>query len=307
MAEDKFKHDPEAGKDSKKLRLPFALCKAKGIAIQDWWTPSDAWKALKKGGVVDNVSDEYAEFYRELKKKRAKEYREKYPWRVKESRLRSETKKRQLASDEHTPEKNYTHIDGVIANAKKGKPMTFEQADSGNVNPYFREADKKTNVDFIGYKTNCQTCVATYIARRQGYNVRALPNLDNRDIYALSYDTSLAYIDKKGKHPEKESKPYGESVSWWLSEKVKPNDICSIEFSWKGKRNGHIIIAEKRNDGKLTLYDPQTDTQITSLLMIDKYFKRVSTNTVKLMNLSECRMDESFCDKIMKNQKAVKR
>ena len=45
--EEKFKNDPEAGQDTKKLRLPFALCKSKGIEIQDWWTPRDAWNALK--------------------------------------------------------------------------------------------------------------------------------------------------------------------------------------------------------------------------------------------------------------------
>ncbi len=45
MADEEFKYDPEAGEDNKKLRLPFALCKAKGIEIKDWWTPRDAWNA----------------------------------------------------------------------------------------------------------------------------------------------------------------------------------------------------------------------------------------------------------------------
>ena len=30
-----------------KYRLPFGLCKKFGINIQDWWTPTDAWNALK--------------------------------------------------------------------------------------------------------------------------------------------------------------------------------------------------------------------------------------------------------------------
>lgn len=49
--DDDFKNDPEGG-GNKALRLPFALCKAKGIKIQDWWTPRDAWNALKSGGYV---------------------------------------------------------------------------------------------------------------------------------------------------------------------------------------------------------------------------------------------------------------
>lgn len=65
MADEKeFRYDPEAEENSKKFRLPFALCKANGIAIQDWWTPRDAWAALERNGDVENVSDEYADYYR---------------------------------------------------------------------------------------------------------------------------------------------------------------------------------------------------------------------------------------------------
>lgn len=305
MTEERFKNDPEAAENVKKLRLPFALCKAHGIQIQDWWTPRDAWNALRRAGAVDDVSDEYAEYYRELKKKRAKEYRKKHPERVLQSRLRAETKKRQLASEEHNPEKNYQHKAGMIANAPKGAPMNFEQADSGSVNPYFRKADEKTGVNYIGYKMNCQTCVATYFARRQGYNVRALPNLDNREIYDLSYNTSLAYVDEQGKHPQKEKKPYGESVDGWLSGKMKPNEIYSVEFSWKGKRTGHIITAEKGTDGKILFYDPQTNAQMTDIPAIKSYFGK--TSDIQVMNLSKCKLDEGFCDKIMKKSKAVEK
>lgn len=34
--DDDFKNDPEGESNAKKYRLPFALCKAKGIKIQDW-------------------------------------------------------------------------------------------------------------------------------------------------------------------------------------------------------------------------------------------------------------------------------
>ena len=67
--EDDFKYDPEAEDKSKKYRLPFSLCKQNGIQIEDWWTPKDAWEALKHGGVVDDVSEEYKEYFRKLKKK----------------------------------------------------------------------------------------------------------------------------------------------------------------------------------------------------------------------------------------------
>lgn len=297
--DDEFKNDPEAGGNAKKYRLPFALCKAKNIKIQDWWTPRDAWNALKRGGVVEDVDDEYADYYRKRKKERAKEYRKTHPWAVQASRLRSETKKRQLASLEHNPDKAYTHKDGMISGSAKAQPMTFEQADSGHCNPYYDKKDEKSGVNFIGYHTNCQTCVATYFARRLGYDVRALPNLNNREIDDLSFNTSLAYLTKEGKHPEQIERPYGEwDTAGWIASTIKPNEIYSVQFGWRGRRSGHIITAEKLGDGILRLYDPQTDTVMQDIAEVKSYFNR--TKGAKIMNLTNCTLDEKFCDKIMK-------
>lgn len=303
--EEKFKHDPEAGEDTKKLRLPFALCKSKGIEIQDWWTPRDAWNALKNEGAVSNVSEEYADYYRQLKKKKAKEYRKKHPERIKKSRLRAQTKSRQLSDLTHNVDKKYKHKDGAIAGANKATPMTFEKADSGNCNPFFNKKDEKTGVNYIGYRTNCQTCVATYIARRKGYDVRALPNLDNREIAQLSQNTSLAYKDKNGKRPEKLYKPYEDSVGGWLAKSMEPGEIFSVEFDWIGRNSGHIVTAEKLKNGDLRIYDPQTNYTVKGIQEIKNYFKssRIRNGSVEAMNLTNCTLDEKFCDKIMKKSR----
>ena len=251
------------------------MCKEQGIAIQDWWTPSDAWKALEDGGYVDDVSDEYKEYYKNLKKERNKQYQE-----------RAKRKRQQLKDSEHNPDKEYVHEQGSIAGAKKGAPMDFKSADSGNVNPYF-------NYNQIGYHHNCQTCVAVYLARRQGYDVRALPNLNNKNIYRLSYNTALAYLDDNGMHPQRSSVLGVKD----LEHKIKDNRIYSVEFSWKGRRSGHIITAERGEDGKVRLYDPQTNTIVKNEEM-SKYLRR--TKDIQIMDLSNCRIDEEFCDKIMK-------
>lgn len=294
-----FKHDPEAGENAKKYRLPFALCKAKGIKIQDWWTPRDAWAALRNRGEVQNVSEEYADYYRELKKKKAKEYRKRHPERVEQSRLRSETKKRQLVNEEHNPDKNYQHVDGSIAGAARGEPMDFAKADSGSVNPFFLKSDEKTGVPYIGYRTNCQTCVATYIARRKGYDVRALPNLNNYHIADLSFNTTLAYIDKDGNHPKLRSKPYELSASEWLGTEIKAGEIHSVEFTWSGRNGGHIVTVEKLPNGELLAYDPQTNRKLQGR-NIDGFFKGVNRKSIQAMNLTNYSLDEKFCDNIMK-------
>lgn len=302
VAEDKFKYDPEAEQKESgaRYRLPFALCKKYGIAIQDWWTPRDAWNALKNGEGV-NVSDEYAEMRRRQKKAYEKA-RRRDPERLKRKKLRDETKKRQLSSEAHNPIKGYTHKEGAVAGVKQGKPMTFKQA-AAAVNPFFMKADPKTGVNYIGYRTNCQTCVATYFARRQGYDVRALPNLNNRNIADLSVLTNLAYVDESGKHPTAERKPRGKTTSSWLSEKMKPNDIYSLEWTWKGRSSGHIITVEKDSAGRVTVYDPQTNTKFDGFDKVKGLYKNAQYGSVRATKLTGCRIDEKFCDGIMRGEK----
>ena len=170
--------------------------------------------------------------------------------------------------------------------------MDFKQADSGNVNPYYGKG--------IGYSHNCQTCVATYFARRQGYDVRALPNLNNADIFHLSYDTSLAYVDSAGNHPKRTKKAKGMRSDMFLERIIKPGEIYSVEFQHKGKRSGHIITAERDAGGSVRLYDPQTN-QIVNNKDINRYFSRAKD--IEVMNLTNCHIDEKFADGIMKSSK----
>ena len=298
MAEEKdFKYDPEAGgEDTKKLRLPFALCKSAGIKIQDWWTPRDAWNALKNGGIVDDVSEEYADYYRKLKRERQKEFDKANPERVAARKARAKTKKNQLANPEHNPDKNYTHQDGKIAGSIKGKPMSFEQADNGNVNPYFMQTDKSTGIDYIGYKTNCQTCVATYVARRLGYNVSALPNLNNKNIMDLSHNTSLAYKDSKGQTPKLQKVKSVTEVAF----NMKAGEIYSLQYDYPGRSAGHIVVMEKRQDGSCFIYDPQVNYKTEESGF--RGYQKGKAN-FRVMNLTNVQMDETFCDSIMKGVK----
>ena len=93
--DDDFKYDPEGG-GNVKYRLPFALCKENGIPIQDWWTPRDAWDALKNGGYVEDVDEEYAKRAKEEKREKEKEWRKEHPEQVKKWAERAKIKKEQL-------------------------------------------------------------------------------------------------------------------------------------------------------------------------------------------------------------------
>lgn len=292
-----FKHDDEKEGNSA-YRLPFGLCNKYGIAIQDWWTPKHAWEALRNGGFVDNVSEEYKEFYRKLKKDASKEGR-------KRSQRRTKLKEEQKRNPEHNPDYDYQHQDGAIAGVKQGEPMTFEKADNGNCNPYYEESIKAVKSGFregaIGYRTNCATCVATYFARRQGYDVRALPNLDNMNIYLLSTDTTLAYIKQDGTRPQRVLNPYTERKKQeFVEEQVQDGEIHAMEWTWKGKRSGHIVVVEKEAGKDIMVYDPQTNEKYSTREFFRQYGGKIKRRTLELTNLTKCNIDEQFCDRIMK-------
>lgn len=61
MADEKESKKEESGRNTALLRLPFGLCKRYGIAIQDSWTPRDAWNALKGRRGIDprEAMDDY--------------------------------------------------------------------------------------------------------------------------------------------------------------------------------------------------------------------------------------------------------
>ena len=291
MAEtkDEFKHDPE---DEKKrvLRLPFALCKQAGITIQDWWTPRDAWDALKYRGMVADPSEEMKDYFRELKKKASKESYE-------NRKARNKAKKQQKKDPEHNPDPNYKHVKGAIAGVKRGKPMTFKEADSGHCNPFFKQAwNDYTQTGYIGYMTNCQTCVAAFIARRQGYDVRALPNLDNESIYRLSLNPMLAYVDKNGNHPTPKAQKRGQGKIGFLQSELQEGRTYGLWWENKRKRSGHIVTCGKK-DGKIWIYDPQNNWHGEERAVLN-YLS--DGKNLRVADLTNVRMDERFCDKIFK-------
>ena len=133
--------------------------------------------------------------------------------------------------------------------------------------------------------------MATFVAQKLGYDVKALPNLNNKNIADLSYNVSLAYLDKDGNHPKQES-----SDGSLMSESGK---MYALRWAWKGRRSGHIVLM--MNDGQGTyLYDPQTNTKYSGKAA---YSFISSGHDFKKMDLTDCTIDEKFCDKIMKGVK----
>lgn len=164
----------------------------------------------------------------------------------------------------------------TIAGVKRGKPMTREQADQGKANPNFTKGG--------GYRTNCQSCVVTYEARRRGYDVITKPNTRGSALEKLSHASHEAWIDPKtGKTPERPKS--NEFVTTpnkcrnMLENTIQPGERYTFAHSWKGRsRSGHIICADKDSSGNLRLFDPQTGNTMQGK-DIDSYLSRIKYTT----------------------------
>lgn len=186
---------------------------------------------------------------------------------------------------------------GEINGVKRGNKMTFEEADNGKVNPkYVSRKDSPTygvaekdltpelqsmKKEQDKYRVNCQTCVVAFEARMRGYNVQATGNTkeENSMNYKLSKDVRKAYIDPEtGAMPKFLGKfeqiNTDKRVAKFLDETVKEGERYNFSVNWK-YGSAHIVSVFREN-GKLVIYDPQSnkkydkETLITEFLSDDK-------------------------------------
>ncbi|MCM1538196.1 MAG: toxin glutamine deamidase domain-containing protein [bacterium] len=141
-----------------------------------------------------------------------------------------------------------------IANVSPGENMTFEQADSGHVNPNYGK-------DY-SYSINCQSCVVAFEARERGYDVQVLPCTKGSALERLSHDPRMAWIDPKtGKHPDyiyDNNRRTPEDYLDFVNEVVKPGNRYTIQFAWKGRgHSGHIVNIDRTPNGLLRIKDNQ--------------------------------------------------
>lgn len=141
----------------------------------------------------------------------------------------------------------------------KGRPMNHENANSGNVNPFFARSES--------YRINCSTCSGTYILRRNGFNVEAKPNLqqdgDLNYILSLGEKAWDKWVDGMSKYKKttqwmqehKYEKMTKLRYDQFLEENTKEDGIYEWCVQWK-RRGGHSTLLRRKN-GILELIDQQ--------------------------------------------------
>lgn len=182
---------------------------------------------------------------------------------------------------------------GDIAGVAKGAPMSFAKADGHRCNPMYGTQE--------GYSRNCQTCTAVYLARLHGYHVEALPCGGNLYIDLLAKHPIDIYIDEDGRSPSPISKHDGQSIADFLDKKTKPGRLYAMTYLHKNRNGGHILTVDKMG-GKFRAYDPQTGMTFNLQDFSDE-LKEQNTSGHTLYDITDCKVDEGYANKIMRKVK----
>ena len=188
-------------------------------------------------------------------------------------------------------------VTNEIAGIIRGAPMSFDLADRGSVNPLFEP--------YTATADNCQTCVAVFKARLDGFDVYAKPfDISNKIMDSLSMNTSLAWIDKvTGTFPLyiKPKETYIPRLLKWFDDNLIDDNYYTIEFYRKGTSDGHIMIIFKKEDNFI-LYDPQSNDLLKENDLIS-FLYIIRKRTIKLINISNCFLNKPVLDCIVEAAK----
>lgn len=171
-------------------------------------------------------------------------------------------------------EGGHEYAPAEINGVAKGSPMSFSEADNGSVNPNFSKGT-------YGYTHNCQSCVVALEARFRGYDVEVTAK--NSVGTCLSYNPEAAWINPAtGKNPAQ----LAVTTAADIDKSIGQGERYSLHFGWKGRRYGHIISADKDEQGTLRLYDPQSNKTFSGTQSIDNYL--LQTRNAKIFRVDNC-------------------
>jgi hypothetical protein len=173
-------------------------------------------------------------------------------------------------------------------------PLDNEQAheNTGNWKEIPNDIDYETNLLASNpnyelgdeWKVNCQRCVPTYEMRQRGFDVTALPNLDDNDY--LSY-----YPFDVWENPEVNScngdgmSDIQSTMSQWGN-----GSRAQIIVQWDGIPSGHTFFAEQRDD-KTYFCDPQTGETDVSY-----YFNNVQKGSTQFCQIDNLKASNRILD-----------
>lgn len=140
-------------------------------------------------------------------------------------------------------------------------------------NPHFSEGKE--------WRQNCQRCIYAYEMQRRGYEVEAKPRIfDGTDRLPYMYDQNGWTKVMEG--ATLVDMPSRNTVNKMLDQMYKWGDGARavVRVAWKGRRSGHVFIAEQEGMGTVFV-DPQTGNYVD----IDFYMNNAIKGETKLMRI----------------------
>jgi hypothetical protein len=177
---------------------------------------------------------------------------------------------------------------------RKGKPMSFEEANQGRGNPKYRSDEL--------FRINCQTCVVIHELRLRGFDLGAKPKTSSAQ-FAMAKDSSYAWIDPlTGQQPEavritcapenkvikvRKSQKSKSDLRKNILEATKEVGRYNFSYGWENGKDssGHIITAERHADGNLTFYDPQNGKSVPMVELLDEVSPKYLCRIIRVDNL----------------------
>lgn len=209
--------------------------------------------------------------------------------------------------------RNNTEI-GKALNIKKGKGMTFDEADESRCNPNYL----LHNAYDLGYYHNCQTCTMTYELRRRGFDVEALANpvakgyksYTEMDVFydANKIEWTDRFLTKDGKKVDYEwsfnetLKDTNASKLGFIENKTAEKGRYEIYCSWKGG-NAHVFILERQENGDLLWFDPQTGRSGGTFT---DSLKRMKRDRIGILRIDDKLINNQFLSRFQKSRATPK-
>ncbi|MCR4821222.1 MAG: hypothetical protein K5838_08890 [Elusimicrobiales bacterium] len=187
----------------------------------------------------------------------------------------------------------------TVAGIKRGKPMSFEEADHGRENPNYKLGGE--------YEFNCQASVLAHILRLRGYDVSALPYDENNACFnEFSDDPRTGFvIDNNGTHPNfvkhKKLKNMLETIQF-LKDNIAPGTIYCFEKHNTRDGGGHVCLIDKNSKGQLRIYDVHKGITIFEE-GFKKYFAKIIFKGVNIFRIDNAGVNSEIADKVLRSNK----
>lgn len=172
--------------------------------------------------------------------------------------------------------------------------FTDSDEDLKAVNPLYGTGNTKA------YDTNCQRCVPTYLMRRKGFDVQALPRNyghDKNKEFMMANAPHMIYRKADGTIPlpinTRRSTTFGKAEIENYMKDLDDGALCEVTISWING-GSHVFIAEKK-DGKVRYIDPQK-----GLSDVSEYFTRIKKGSTYFWRIDDTTIDEEYLPIICK-------